>query len=157
MTSRWVILSLAVAAIAAAEQVPDLSGKWRLNVEKSSWGKHPKPTRGSVTIQHHEPSFKYFGLVEIMKDPETPTGTNFSFDGAIDGKPYPIKDAAGAGNMTIRRVNANTTISEWKSKDGSLSETARMTLSADGKHLTREIKAHAPGKDLSWTEVYDRQ
>ena len=158
MTSRRVILSLAIAAaVTAAAQVPDLSGTWRLNVEKSTWGKHPKPTGGSVTIEHHEPAFKYSGLVEIQKDPETPSGTSFWFDGAIDGKPYPIKGAAGAGNMTIRRVNPTTTISEWKSTDGSLVETARMTISRDGKQLTREIKAHAAGKDLSWTDVYDRQ
>jgi hypothetical protein len=139
----------------ASTQVPNLSGTWRLNVEKSSWGKHPKPTGGTVVIEHQEPAFKYSGTVEVENGTETSDGArSFSFNGAIDGKEYPVTGRAGSAMMTIRRVNPFTLVSELKSSDGTVLETAKTTISADGKRLTREVKA---AKEISWTEVYDRR
>ena len=93
--------ALSFAIVVAIAQVPDLSGTWQLNVQKSSWGKHPKPTGGTVVIEHHEPAFKYSGAVEIENGTETSDGqSNFSFNGAIDGKEYPVTRTAGAGKMT---------------------------------------------------------
>jgi hypothetical protein len=150
--------ALSFAFLVAGAQVPDLSGTWQLNVQKSSWGKHPKPTGGTVVIEHHEPAFKYSGTVERQNGTETSDGKNsFSFDGAIDGKEYPVTGAGGAVKMTVRRVSPTTTISEVKSNDGAVLETAKTTISADGKRLIREVKAAGPAGNLSWTEIYDRR
>jgi hypothetical protein len=158
MAFRRVGMVLAFAVLLAAAQIVDLSGTWHLNVQKSSWGKHPKPTGGTVTIEHHEPGFKYSGSAEFDNGTETSDGKKtFAFDGAIDGKAYPVTGAAGPETMTIRRLNPTTTISELKSADGATVETAKMTVSADGKQLTREVKASGPTGVTSWTEVYDRR
>ena len=150
----FVLLSIGIASA----QAPNLSGTWQLNVQKSSWGKHPKPTGGTVVIEHQEPAFKYSGTIEVENGTETSEGQrSFSFNGAIDGKEYPVTGAAGAGKMTIRRVNPTTTVSELKSSDGAVLETAKTTISADGKRLTRAVKAAGPGGEVSWTEVYDRR
>ena len=60
-----------------------MSGTWELNVQKSSWGKHAKPTGGTVVIEHHEPSLKYSGSVEVQNGTETSVGkSSFAYDGA---------------------------------------------------------------------------
>jgi hypothetical protein len=158
MSSWRMAFAFCFAAVTASAQVADMSGKWQLNVQKSSWGKHPKPTAGTVLIEHHEPVFKYSGMVEVDNGTETTDGKkSFSFDGSIDGKEYPVSGTAAAEKMTIRRVSPTTTISELKSGDGTVVETAKTTISADGKHLTRDVKAVSNGKEISWTEVYDRR
>jgi hypothetical protein len=141
----------------AFAQVPDMSGTWRLNVGKSAWGKHPKPSEGTVTIEHREPSFKYSGAVTMQLGGESADRRSFSYEGAIDGKEYPVGGSAGQGTVVLRRVNANTFTSERKAPDGKVLETARTTLTGDGKRLVREVKAAGPEGDISWTEIYDRQ
>lgn len=149
---------LAAAWQLAAAQVPDLSGTWQLNVAKSVWGKHPKPAGAVITIEHHEPELKYSGTVMF------PTGVTggehartFTFDGAIDGKEYPVTGTLGPGKMEFHRENPAIVTSRFQSSDGSLTETARTTLSPDGKVLVRDIHAKGPNGDESWTEVYDRR
>src|SRR5262249_45052763 len=119
---------------------------------------HPKPTAGTVVIDHHEPQLKYRGSSDFDNGTETSDGKkSFAFDGAIDGKSYPIAGSAGPNTMSIRPVNPTTTISEMKSADGVIVETAKMTVSSDGKQLTREAKASGPNGMTSWTEVYNRR
>lgn len=149
---------LAAAWQLAAAQVPDLSGTWQLNVAKSAWGKHPKPASAVITIEHHEPELKYSGTVIF------PTGVTggehartFAFDGAIDGKEYPVTGTLGQGKMEFHRVNPAVVTSRFESSDGGLTETARTTLSPNGKTLVRDIHAKGPNGDESWTEVYDRR
>jgi hypothetical protein len=158
MASSRIVSALAFAIAVASAQVPDLSGTWQLNVAKSGWGKHPKPTGGTVVIEHHEPALKYTGTVAVNNGTETTDGPRkFSFDGAIDGKEYPVMGTTGPGTMTIRRESPTTVVSELKSSQGAVLETARTTISADGKRLIREMKAKGPAGEMSWTEVYDRQ
>jgi hypothetical protein len=138
-------------AIAAAPF--NMGGKWRLNLDKSKWGKRDKPTGIEISIEHQDPKLKYKGTV-INAD-----GTDkrdFSFEGAIDGKEYPAIGADGAGKMSIRRVNAYTTTWTYHSNDGKVTEEAQTTISSDGKVLTRRIHRKAPNGDFVWTEVYDK-
>ena len=117
-------------------QFPNLSGTWSLNINKSRWGKHLKPGSGRVTIEHHEPVFKYSGTVAFQSTPNAAEGEvtkTFAFNGAINGKPYPVTGDGGEGSISIKRVNTNTIESDFESTDGKLSETARMRLSAGEK------------------------
>jgi hypothetical protein len=158
MASCRLAFGLSLAIIAAGAGIPDLNGTWKLNVQKSSWGKHPKPTSGTVTIEHHEPALKYTGTVAVEHGSETADSkSTFSFDGAVDGKEYPVTGVTGTGKMTIRRLSPTTTMSELKSSDGTVLQTAKTTISSDGKQLTREVKETTSAGDVSWTEVYDRQ
>jgi len=151
-----VALALTIG-IGFAQQAADMSGTWRLNVEKSSWGKHPKPTNATVTIQHHEPSFEYAGKVGMGQGTETADQRSFQFNGTIDGKEYPVTGSQGQGTAMVKRVDARTIESQMKGPDGKVMETARTAISADGKQLTRSIKGVGPNGEVSWTEVYDRQ
>jgi len=150
-------LAACIAAGAALAQVPDMSGTWRLNVEKSVWGKHPKPSDATVTIEHREPSFKYSGSVVTGLGAETADRRSFSFEGAIDGKEYAVSGSAGEGKVVLRRTSPTSVVSERKGPDGTVIETAKTTIMGDGKRLVREVKAVGPAGEMSWTEIYDRQ
>jgi hypothetical protein len=152
-----IALAVTIMAGTALAQVADMSGTWRLNVEKSIWGKHPKPSGATVTIEHREPSFKYSGDIAMQLGSETADRRSFSFQGAIDGREYPVGGSAGEGKIVIRRDSDNTITSERKGPDGTVLETARTTITPDGKQLIRKMKAVGPEGDMHWTEFYDRQ
>jgi hypothetical protein len=146
------LLSAAVAA-GAAENA-NLTGTWHLNVAKSRWGSKPKPVSVVLVIDHKDPAFHYRGTVTESGD----NTRDFTFDGAIDGKEYPMVSAAGPGMATLRRVDANTIETDFRSSDGSRTENARTSLSRDGKVLTRTIREKAPeAGSKTWVEIYERR
>lgn len=149
-----VVAVTAVALVSPAQQVVDLSGAWHLNVEKSKWGKHPKPHSVVINVVHQEPALKYSGIAVAGNGEDT---REFSFEGAIDGKEYPITGVFGDGKIVIRRVSPTTTSSAFKSNDGNVVETATTSISADGRTLRREIKVRGPEGEMSWTEIYERR
>jgi hypothetical protein len=135
--------------------VPDLSGRWHLNVGKSSWGKRPTPVSVEVTITHREPVLKYSGTVTLDAQGTT---RDFEFEGAIDGKEHPVVGGnVGEGKLTIRRLNQYTTASVAKSNDGQTEESATTTVSRDGRTMTRKLRLKRPDGVLTWTEVYERR
>ena len=69
--------------MALAQEAGDMSGTWVLNIGKSTWGKHPKPSNGTITIEHREPSFKYKGLVGMHQGSETADQQPFQFGGSM--------------------------------------------------------------------------
>lgn len=157
MTRRTAAVLFLAFGLSAAP-VSDLSGTWHLNVAKSRWGKHPKPISSVVTIEHHEPALKYSGTLHFQ-DGESggEESRTFGFDGAIDGKEYPVTGNLVDGKMVFRRVSPNSITSDFKSNDGKVLETAKTTISADGKTLYRDMRAKGPNGEISWAEVYDRR
>lgn len=147
------ILALGAASLLGAGAV-NTSGTWKLNVEKSDYGKRPKPKDIMVKVEHKEPSLKY-----------TVTGTdgegkplNIQFSGAIDGKDYPITGAPNnVAKTSTKRVNDTTTESVGKSADGKILENATVTVSRDGKTLTRVAKIKGPDGEVTIKAVYDKQ
>jgi hypothetical protein len=145
---------LCLGLAAGAAENANFSGTWHLNVEKSRWGSKPKPVSVTLVIEHSDPKLHYRGTV-------TQSGENtrdFTFDGAIDGKEYPMTSAAGAGMATLRRVDANTIETDFRSTDGTRTENARTSLSRDGKVLTRTIREKTPETgSKTWVEIYERR
>ncbi len=153
-TTRKLAGCIAFCLSTCLAQVADLSGTWDLNLDKSSWGQVQKPLAITVTIEHREPAIRYTGTIVYAAGEDTRT---FSFQGAIDGKEYPITRSFGSGKIRIRRVNARTTESVFRSDDGQWEEVTRTSISVDGKTLRREIRRKGPPGELRWTEVYDKR
>lgn len=141
------------AAALAADQPANMGGTWKLNIQKSKWGKRDKPTQAEIQIDQHDPSFKYKGSV---LNADGTDARRFEFGGAIDGKSYPVSGPEGAGSITIKRVDANTIRSHYTSKDGKVTEDATTSISRDGKELTRRIHRKGPRGEFTWTEVYNK-
>lgn len=149
MTALAVSALIVFSLDARLPEAIDTTGSWRLNVQKSRWGKKPKPHAVTVTIRHNEPSIQYSGEAVVSENGET---RHFEFEGAYDGKSYPYRD----GVITLQRVNATTTTSVYQSGDGSITETARTTIAAGGKVMTRKITLKNPDGAVSWTEIYEK-
>ena len=147
------VLLAAFSVGVCSAQIADLSGTWRLNVQKSRWGNLQKPFSILVTVEHKEPLLKYSGTMVYSGGEDTRT---FAFSGAIDGKEYPITRSFGKGKVVIQRINNWTTESVFRSDDGQWSETTRTSLSRDGKQMRRTIRRKGPEGELNWTEVYEK-
>lgn len=152
---RKSLLSLIALSLAlcAAGQPPNISGSWKLNLDQSKWGKRDKPTSSELAIEHNEPSLKYKGSI---LNADATDKREFKFEGAIDGKPYPAEGPDGTGTLTYQRVNQSTIHSTYKSSDGKVSEDATISISSDGKRLSRRVVRKGPAGSFVWTEVYDR-
>jgi hypothetical protein len=48
-------------------------------------------------------------------------------------------------------------LTTFKSNDGAVIERTRMTLSRDSRTLTYEVRVTDRGRDMRWTEVYEKQ
>jgi len=132
--------------------VADLSGVWKLNVKKSKYQKNAAPLNVELRIEHHEPALKYSGTVQGNQESSPDT---FEFQGAIDGKIYPVKENTNSGR-TIKFVRKSPrTIESWSS-DATMEEHAITTIS--DKTLTRKMHVkQKDGKTRDWTEVYEKQ
>ncbi|PYV88666.1 MAG: hypothetical protein DMG05_15200 [Acidobacteria bacterium] len=134
-------------------KILNTSGTWKLNLEKSDFGKGPKPQSIMVKVVHKEPAFKY-----------SVTGTNaegqpmnVEFDGAIDGKPYKETGTQGGTTVTYKRVDDSNIQGTATSSDGSTTETFTLTVSKDGKVVTRKGTVKGPQGEYTTLQVYEKQ
>jgi hypothetical protein len=149
----WLVPAfLSVALGVCAGQPANLSGTWHLNIEKSRWGSKVQPLSVTLFIEHQEPILRYRGTVTHVNEDTR----DFTFEGAIDGKPYSMAASGGVGTVVLHRVDANTFESVFRNADGTYMETARTSLSRDGRLLTRQIRLRTPEGTQTWTEVYER-
>ncbi|NWF83016.1 MAG: hypothetical protein HXY18_04210 [Bryobacteraceae bacterium] len=146
-------LLLALSCGAFAVQPPTLTGNWHLNVEKSKWGAMTKPLSVILKIEHNEPNLSYHGTVTYANEEERP----FGFSGAFDGKPYPMSRSFGDGEIVMKRIDAYTIESSFRTPDGKYVESARTTLSRDGRTMTRALKLTSPEGKKNWTEIYEKR
>lgn len=138
---------------ACAAQTASFTGNWSLNVDKSKWGSANKPLSVLVVIDHQEPSLHYHGSVTYANEDERP----FAFAGSVDGKPYPMTRSFGEGTITLSRIDAWTVESVFRTNDGAFTESARTSLSRDGRTLTRQLRVTSPEGPKKWTEVYEKR
>ena len=140
-------------ATAIGAQPVDLSGDWHLNVEKSRWSEMRKPVSVVVRIQHREPSLSYSGEVLYANEDVR----DFAFEGAIDGKEYPMDRSFGSGKIVMKRVDFTTVESVMKSDDGKYVESARTSVAQDGRTMTRRLRLQSPEGVKTWIEVYEKR
>ena len=137
-----------------AEEAADLSGTWKLNVEKSDYGNMPKP-KGSFTmkIEHTEPTLNW------SRSGTDETG-NFSseFTTVIDGKQRPFTEGAITQTQSFKRVSASVIEYVGKSTEGETLGTGTWTISKDGKVLTQKANTRdMNARPLTVTVVFEKQ
>lgn len=153
-TSRWLVPLAVTAGLGLSPgQTGNLTGTWHLNAEKSRWGEMRKPHNVVLTIDHKEPAFRYSGSIMYANEDTR----DFAFDGAIDGREYPMTRSAGSGKVVLRRLGPRQFESTFRTDDGVTVETATSTLSRDGRTLTRELRVQRLEGSRRWTEVYERR
>jgi hypothetical protein len=145
--------ALTAPAVTAGMRTEGLSGFWVLDTAKSRWGQMQKPTSVMLEVFHHDNSIRYTGWV-VYANEET---REFTFEGVVGGKEYPVRRSYGNGMMSIISKYANQFQTEYKSDDGLFVETSRIALSKDGTMLTRHMSLQGPTGSRSWVEIYRRR
>jgi hypothetical protein len=133
-----------VAALFGADH-PNFSGKWKLNVDKSDMGT-TGVTALIVDVSHKDPVITYTvrGTAGGQDFEQTETFTT-------DGKPS--RDSQGA-NVTSHWEGA-ALVGQGTGDDGTVLYTLRLTLSEDGKSITRVFTQKDDPQPRH--EIYEKQ
>jgi hypothetical protein len=147
------VVAGATAPLSLAQTVPNLSGTWVLQVDKSDFGMAPAPTGRTDVIDHQEPKLTIKRTVTANGQENSSTLVY-----GIDGKPY--KNTAGPNEITSTLSWEGAilvSVSKTTSQQGEVTITDRYELSADGKTLTQKRTLQIQGQELAQTMVLAKQ
>jgi len=146
-----VVVCLANSGLSMAQDDPFV-GTWQLNVAKSHFDPGPPP---KSQIRTWEPS----GMVTVKGINADGTPHTHHYTIKPDGKPYPAAGAPTppiADTVRTKRIDANTMLATL-SGGGTPIETARFSLSKDGKMLTLESRnSNLNPRHFHNIQVWDR-
>jgi hypothetical protein len=140
---------LATAACFAAD--PQM-GTWKLNEAKS------KITPG--TLKNTQVVYSsMFGQVKIKSDGIDANGKpiHVEWSGKFDGKDYPVTGDPNSDSRSYAKMNERT-LTTTNKKNGNVTVTGQIVVSADGKSRTVTVSGTTPkGKKFKNVAVYDKQ
>jgi hypothetical protein len=137
----------------AADTSSPLTGTWILNVAKSKFDPGPAPKSDSRTYVESAQG------VTVTVNVVSASGSTISEHStyAYDGKDYPITGNPREDALSLKRLNARTTIITQK-LSGKVVGTETRVISADGKVMTISAKGtNANGLPFEQVAVYDKQ
>ncbi len=127
-------------------------GAWKLNVEKSKFSPGPAPKSLTLMI---EPSGKGAHVTtEAINADGSRAATEYAAN--YDGKDYPLKGSMIADTVSVKRVNALTTLRTDK-KNSKKVATYKTVVTKDGKSYTVDMKSVTPkGEPVKNFLVFER-
>jgi len=137
------------ASIAGAQIKPNLSGTWKMNLEKSKWESLDNIRSVIVRIEHKEPHFSESVTV-------TSGGGDVNVEGnyTTDGKETEVQTNSGAVKATAKWEGEGLLV-EWK-KEG-FHVRRKYILSADGRTLTSTVYRSTSNGEVEETSVFEKQ
>jgi hypothetical protein len=147
-------LAAGPAVLASDATAPANTSQWTLNLQKSDYEKMPalKPKSALLTVteQGNKISWTYTGEAQDGKP------IKMSFDGAYDGRPYPVKGDEKPATMAYKRAADGQITTTWT--DGEHTSTSTASVSPDEKVLTvNNTTKDDFGHPITWVEVYDKK
>ena len=165
--SALLVVMLSVMAAAARAQTgdsdvpkPDLSGTWRLNIDKSNLGGLPAPLKLIETISQSGASEITFHVQKLTDKGET----KYHYTLQIGGKEtaIPINTFSPTDEFQIQNAQASwaadslvVTINATY-RDAPWTMVAHYTLTPDGKRLTKAIEIDKDSGPGYMVEIYDK-
>jgi hypothetical protein len=143
-------LFLAAALTVVAADHPDLSGKWELNTQKSTFSKKNYNPVG-MTLEVTRLGDRFHSkliTVDGMNGNSVTEGDWF-----LDGMTHPIP---GTEWIQMSKWEGNVLVAEKKSPEG-YEERVRLTLSPDGKQATENLFVKNSEGSGSSTLIWDRK
>ena len=145
----------AVFAVSLGAQATDpLIGTWKLNVAKSKYTPGPVPKSQTVKFESSGQG------VKVTVDGVNADGTRMpvtQYTANYDGKDNPITGSQDVDMVSLKRIDARTTVRTDK-KGGKVLVTRTRTVAQDGKMLTITSKGtNAQGQAFNEVGVYDKQ
>ncbi len=154
MRARAIVLTLALCFVGVAVCFADDAqmGTWKLNEAKS---KFSAGTPKTTTVVYAAAGDSVKVTVEGTRSDGKPTHNEWT--GKFDGNDYPVTGDTNSDARSYKKVNDRTLTFTGK-KNGKVTITGRVVMSADGKSRTVTASGTDPkGNKLSWTAVYDKQ
>lgn len=155
MKTRLCFLTFAAlfAAIAACVAAEDVNmGTWKLDEAKSKIAAGA-PKNTTVVYEAAGDSIKV--TVDGVDADGKPSHNEWT--GKFDGKDYPLTGDPTADTRSYKRINDHT-LALTNTKDGKVTTTGRITVSADGKTRTVTTSGKdASGKKIDSIAVYNKQ
>jgi hypothetical protein len=152
---RYVLLAaaalIAISGMSAAADKPGFSGEWKMNPSKSNYGPFPPPTALLRKVTLAAPSL-------VIVDNQTGGGADgtttrtYSTDGK--SSTFEINGAQVTGSAAWDGAAIVVTTSV---ESAGVSFKDKMSLSADAKELTSNVKIVSGQGDAELTIVFDRQ
>lgn len=154
MKTRTIVMTLALCALAmtAAFALNPNMGTWKLNEAKS---KFPAMAAKNNTVAYEAVGDDIKVTVDGTDAEGKPTHNEWT--GKFDGKEYPLIGDATSDTRSYVTIDERTTDLVNK-KNGKVTLSGRIVISADGKSRTVTVKGtDANGKKLNYVAVYDKQ
>ena len=156
---RKMFWGIAIAAFAASISGASAASKnigmgtWKLNVEKSKFSPGPAPKSLMATF---EPAGKGVKLTtEAVNSDGSRSATEYTAN--YDGKDVPLKGSPIADTVSLKRIDALTTVRTDK-KGGKVVQTLRRSIAKDGKTFTVVVKGTtSKGEPLNNLLVFEKQ
>ena len=154
MRTRTILLNitLCLVGVAVCFAADANIGTWKLNEAKSKLSP-TSPKNHTVIYEAAGDSTK----VTVHGTSSDGTEIHDEWTGKFDGKDYPVTGNPASDARSYKRIDARTLEFAVK-KDGKVTVTGRVVVSADGKSRTVTTTAtDASGKKVTNTGVYDKQ
>jgi len=153
MKLRTIALTIAMcfAALTLCFASPQM-GTWKLNESKS---KFPAGAGRNTTVVYEAAG----DSIKVTVDGVDAEGkaTHNEWTGKFDGKDYPLVGDPAADTRAYKTVSSHK-MDLTNKKDGKVTATGTIVVSADGKSRTVTVSAtDAMGKKVHFTAVYDKQ
>jgi hypothetical protein len=147
-----VVLAADVMQLSAQGGDPRI-GTWKLNVAKSKYSPGPAPQSQTLKI---EPSGQGEKVTSELVSADG-TNTTSQYTANFDGKDYPLTGSTIADMVSLKRIDARTT-ERTDNKGGTVAQTIRRVVSADGKTMDVTVKGkNAQGQEMSHVIVFEKQ
>ncbi len=148
--SRSGLFLVAALSLVAADH-PDLSGRWELNVEKSTFSKkNYNPVGMSLEVTRQGDGFH-----SKLTTSDGSTGSDVTEgDWFLDGKSHPIP---GSKWNQASKWEGNVLVADKKSTEDPYEEHMRLTVSADGKQATEKLSVKNSAGSNSSILIWDRK
>ena len=164
MQSYWRALMFGVAVVLGVVLGTDIVhlsaqggdpriGTWKLNVAKSKYSPGPPPQSQTLKVEPSGQGEKVTS--EVVAADGTRTTTQYTAN--FDGKDYPLTGSQIVDTVSLKRIDARTTERTDK-KGGTVAQTIRRVVSADGKTMNVTVKGkNAQGQEMSNVVVFEKQ
>jgi hypothetical protein len=156
MISRLLFITFLIALSLGsvfAQQKPDFSGTWKLNVAKSEFGVLPAPDSRTDVITHKDPSLSAKVTAEGARGKQ-----EFTANYTTDGKEAVNKMGEREIKSTVKWAGSSLVVSsKFVFNDADVVGEANWTLSSDGKTLTINQHYASSLGDVDQKFVFEKQ
>lgn len=148
-----VAIAVGIAANRASAQTDPHAGTWVLDVSKSKYSPGPAPRSQTAVYTSSANGLK---VVATGTDAAgKPTNTEFTV--TFDGKEHPATGSPDFTTISAKRIDSHT-IEYTRKGAGKVQQTARRTVSKDGKIATLTVTGvDGQGRKIDRVQVYVRK